>query len=122
MEDTSSNLMVEVQIPENSVPGDKITVQCPDSNYIQFVTPENVVPGDTIRVVVGDIEASGEEISNQNENVAETVVPSSKDGGSVQGAVAVTTVRNCAHEKHVNFYLSYFPFIYISLLCFRVCW
>jgi len=70
-------LMVEVTIPDNSVAGDKITVQCPDNNYLEFTTPENVAPGDVVHVQV----PSGEE----SESKSSTVV---KEYG---GVAAVTT-------------------------------
>ena len=84
MEDTSPNVMLEVTIPKNSVAGDRITVQCPDHNFVEFVTPNNVAPGDTVHVMV----ASEQPVSTET-----TVVQKEKSSGSYQGAAVVTTVR-----------------------------
>lgn len=80
----SKEMTLEVTIPENSTPGETITVQCPDSNYVQFVTPQHVIPGDTVHVTVSDTtrsDASGSADSKEGEPK------------SYGGVAAVTTVR-----------------------------
>ena len=69
------DMTLEVTIPESSSAGDKITIECPNKSYVQFVTPENVVAGDTVHVVVND---SGTEKASSTT--------------SYQGVAAVTTV------------------------------
>mmetsp|Transcript_36996 Transcript_36996/g.73618 ORF Transcript_36996/g.73618 Transcript_36996/m.73618 type:complete len:371 (+) Transcript_36996:9-1121(+) len=54
-QEDSKGLTLEVIIPENSTPGETITVQCPDNNnFVQFETPHHVVPGDTVHIEVSD--------------------------------------------------------------------
>lgn len=88
----SANLTLEVTIPENSVAGDKITIQCPDSNYVEFVAPPNISPGDTVHVMVTDSEESqiSCELKEGQRDILER--PKAKSGG-LQGVAAVTTVR-----------------------------
>lgn len=89
----SEKLTLEVTIPENSVAGDKITIQCPDNNFVEFVAPENVVAGDTVHVMVGDTKDIEE--SSEQKETSETMTveaPKSKVGGGYQGVAAVTTV------------------------------
>ena len=74
------DMTLEVTIPESSSAGDKITIECPNKSYVQFVTPENVVAGDTVHVVVNE--------SGQNELVTEKESSTT----SYQGVAAVTTV------------------------------
>jgi uncharacterized membrane protein len=76
---------LEVTIPENSTAGDRITIQCPNDTFVQFVTPANVVPGDTVHVTVSDSTAAEE----GNESVA---VERKTESTSYGGVAAVTTV------------------------------
>lgn len=79
------NLTLEVIIPENSTAGDKITIQGPNKEYVEFVTPNNVVPGDTVHVVVNHNEAE----CSPNSPSAEKENQNKPQG---YGVAAVTTV------------------------------
>ena len=48
------NVLLEVTIPEGSHQGSKITVQCPNGKYFEFIVPDNVNPGDVVNVLVPD--------------------------------------------------------------------
>lgn len=114
----NENLTLEVTIPENSVPGDKITIQCPDHNYVEFVTPANVVAGDTVHVMVADskdIESTTEhkdsnESTDSAENPEKVETPKPK-GGGYQGVAAVTTVSIFLTSAFPQRNLTYLPIV-----------
>mmetsp|Transcript_59020 Transcript_59020/g.120921 ORF Transcript_59020/g.120921 Transcript_59020/m.120921 type:complete len:344 (+) Transcript_59020:52-1083(+) len=81
MSSSEENILVEVTIPENSVAGDKITVECPDSKLVEFVTPDNAAPGDTVHVMV----------NNHTEEAVKADSKDSSDKKSGYGGVAAVT-------------------------------
>jgi hypothetical protein len=87
LESSPGEMTLEVTIPENTVAGDQVTIQCPNNSFVQFVTPENVVSGDRVHV----------QISGTSDEVRNGTVPTEEKGvsdTSYKGIAAVTTVSN----------------------------
>jgi hypothetical protein len=87
LESSPGEMTLEVTIPENTVAGDQVTIQCPNNSFVQFVTPENVVSGDRVHV----------QISGTSDEERNGSVPTDERGvsdTSYKGIAAVTTVSN----------------------------
>jgi hypothetical protein len=87
LESPPGEMTLEVTIPENTVAGDHVTIQCPNNSFVQFVTPENVVSGDRVHVQI-----SGN--SDEESNGSVPTVGKGVSDTSYNGIAAVTTVSD----------------------------
>lgn len=83
-------MLLEVSIPEDSTPGSKITVQCPNGKFFEFIIPDSVKPGDVVNVLVPDTvqQRSNEEASEAVHNSGTSEGSSTLPGRAAVGATA----------------------------------